>query len=991
MLVFSVGGDMSDILKTQEIYTLVNPDWFRAAGLSKGLDHDRQHLGILLNAGNTLSIRQIDAGFTGTLRLRLLNNSAGTEKSVSVGKDWVDVSVDYPSVPFIDTPYVQGNPKIEFKYPPDAKRLPVIRWGERSDSFFASWDEQAAEFALLESRKMRILSPAGDKENVRQTGVDTLMLHYDGVVELYESLCGVSFEPEHPTDANVRNRFFMKADEQGAGGAYYGGAWFANSEPRLYTWVTNLRTDWGSLHEIGHGFQGSFLSSSAVSLSEVWNNIYAATYQDITLGDDKYKYGWLYGNTPKLVAGVTAAIEAGTPLNAWSLSQKLYFMMLMKYKGGSDGFMQFNQAYRMLANTLPKPPIAPVIEMLAAAYADKGSVDVMPFVKLVGGDVAVTQQDLNVFSHAKALYPVYKLVSEENLQSVMSTLSLDTSLRLVDSVELKQTNLVGDVNLHFAIDDFIEIYGESLTLMEGPRVAGVFTIDEPDMVLENLPIGVYTLRVPTGFDRKYAVDTYYLPVSEGTSELALTYTQKQGSNIVTQQLMLLGLGDYHFGTVTVDACAEQVIVDVSKSPHSYFKGELYASIELLDEAGSRVFFRDVFGDDTRLTHDEVPCKSGYSIVVYHAEPGRLRVAPVAPGVVLNTKTNAFLITEMGLKNAAAPNYDPSENLRARIAEAAAVMRQNLPLLSAPHAERKDDMLLAVNVFTEPERSILMTEYAGLMPHNNTRPGPGIGNLFDVEMRGLGNWLYFKARIDLVRSEIRIEVMRGEPHAYFKDTYAYVCFRNESGQELFAYDFVGTAKSTSLVRTIALTPYGGEQMYTHNEEHGARAVVVNQLQGNTLQLAGNSVQTLIRNGDALDNDAGSEILVTPTVRGNFLDWVLMGALDVRVAQLNINLVDNVLKVVVDPVVPSQLVTGTFISIHVEDKFGQVVFSVNLKGNQRAEAVDKTFALQKGYTINVTHLEPGRSILVNTETKAEQSMDGVKATYRTIPRGLLAVTD
>ncbi|MCC3263243.1 enhancin, partial [Paenibacillus polymyxa] len=87
-------------------------------------------------------VRQTNAAFTGKLTLRLLNDDSKTEAEFSVGASWVEAQVNAVSVPFIDTPYGQGEPALEFEYPDTAKALPVYRRGENEAAFFARWDER---------------------------------------------------------------------------------------------------------------------------------------------------------------------------------------------------------------------------------------------------------------------------------------------------------------------------------------------------------------------------------------------------------------------------------------------------------------------------------------------------------------------------------------------------------------------------------------------------------------------------------------------------------------------------------------------------------------------------------------------------------------------------------------------------------------------------------------------------------------------------------
>lgn len=155
---------MPTITKSKSIYTLPRPVWLDAAGMSKGIGHDRQHLGIILAAGQVVRVRQTNAAFTTKLKLRLLNDDNKTEVEFSIGNAWVEASVNAVSVPFIDTPYVEGTPVLEFEYPDASKPLPVYRKGENETTFFARWDAQDAEFALVDSEYANILVPKNQQK-----------------------------------------------------------------------------------------------------------------------------------------------------------------------------------------------------------------------------------------------------------------------------------------------------------------------------------------------------------------------------------------------------------------------------------------------------------------------------------------------------------------------------------------------------------------------------------------------------------------------------------------------------------------------------------------------------------------------------------------------------------------------------------------------------------------------------------------------------------
>lgn len=161
---------MPTITQSKSLYTLPRPEWLDAAGMSKGIGHDRQHLGIILPAGQVLRVRQTNTAFTAKLKLRLLNDDNKTEAEFNVGSEWVEARVNAVSVPFIDTPYVAGAPAVEFDSPETAKALPVYRKGENEAAFFARWDAQDAEFSLVDSEYATLLVPKVSKNDLKSLG-----------------------------------------------------------------------------------------------------------------------------------------------------------------------------------------------------------------------------------------------------------------------------------------------------------------------------------------------------------------------------------------------------------------------------------------------------------------------------------------------------------------------------------------------------------------------------------------------------------------------------------------------------------------------------------------------------------------------------------------------------------------------------------------------------------------------------------------------------
>lgn len=240
---------MKKITKSKSIYTLTKPVWRDSAGLNKGLYHDKQHLGIILAAGEVLKIRQTNNKFNSWLSGHLLTDDSKTEQRFSLGTDWIEISSYTDSVPFIDTPYIDGSPQVTFEYAIDSKILPVLGEGENEEDFFQSWESQDAEYGLLEGEFNRLLVPRIDRYELKKAGPTELFAYYRRIFNLYNSLAGLSFDPWPITDRNSKNRYFMKADKNGVGVGYYGQFWTAESSSSMRSfWLTPEDNNWGSLH-----------------------------------------------------------------------------------------------------------------------------------------------------------------------------------------------------------------------------------------------------------------------------------------------------------------------------------------------------------------------------------------------------------------------------------------------------------------------------------------------------------------------------------------------------------------------------------------------------------------------------------------------------------------------------------------------------------------------------------------------------------------------
>ncbi len=152
-----------------------------------------------------------------------------------------------------------------------------------------------------------MLVPQADKATLRTLpgGLAALTAYYDNVVSTYNALCGWDSIPNLPRISTSDNLFFIKRRCGGSGGAYYGPLWAASTGASMAAdWFDSLRTNWIPLETLGHAYLGTFMAAGSVSFLEVWNKLYAASWQDITLGAEVHTDGWLYQGEAALFSGV---------------------------------------------------------------------------------------------------------------------------------------------------------------------------------------------------------------------------------------------------------------------------------------------------------------------------------------------------------------------------------------------------------------------------------------------------------------------------------------------------------------------------------------------------------------------------------------------------------------------------------------------------------------------------------------------------------------
>ncbi|EJJ3932095.1 hypothetical protein NI487_004153 [Salmonella enterica] len=347
--------------------------------------------------------------------------------------------------------------------------------------------------------------------------------------------------------------------------------------------------------------------------------------------------------------------------------------------------------------------------------------------------------------------------------------------------------------------------------------------------IKGLPVGAYTLRVPTGRNKKYTTTNHYIIVREGISQTEIVLTQKQHSSVTSQLITFYGLNESKVATVDINQDGNILIVDViNKKPH-YMIPVKYAQIIISDRNGNELLNKIITGVDTPLSHDELDLSLCHTIELYHKEPGRLKVTPASETLLdKKSKTNILEVTQYGLKNEVY-GHDPQAWLRSHIDVVANTLRKNPVVINAEYSELKDDIYMAIDMYSSPEREELLLKYNDYLSKNNSAPGELLGSFFEISMKGINDRTFLSIDLDLNNKNIVVNLSSGTAHSGFNRTYASLKYINEYGDEVLNLDIIGSVRQTAQKWEFPISGYGKERIYLQHEEPKNRLVINNETQ------------------------------------------------------------------------------------------------------------------------------------------------------------------
>lgn len=705
---------------SKEIFNIPEPTWIFNSGMSKGKNHDRQDLGFILSENTELRVRQTNAHFKNKLKLRLLGNDKKNEKSIEVGSNWVSIRADEPLVPFIDTPYGEESAQIEYEVVTSEgmKALPVYEYHGDETMFFSMWDTEDADYALIQGVDFQLLMPKLDKELVRNLkdfpSIDALIEYHHGIFTLFNGIAG--FDGSAPENQNGANRYFLKADDSGAGAAYYGGDWTANSEPTTDMWLKEL--SWATLHEIAHGYQAGF-DGQDMYTGEVSNNLFGVQYQYEKYGKKADDIGWLFNLGKKEEVEnklYDKLIRDGDTYHDVDVREQLILLTMFKQKAGNDSFTKIYQEYRKMANqsdfkdweyTLPN--------LMNRIYSENSKQDFSAALKKRGLYLDEFQAEKNRVAGYPAVASLADVVSENELvrarQLIDPNYLINSNFELVTNEEIASLGLAGDLTIEILPSDLSNFEGLTVELKDGATIIASQPVQQK-MTFKNIPNGVYHLEFSGEQMKYYLPSENYVYVKETQNHVTLSLIKAEISKLADEDLIFYGFSDQWSGSLRTNLNSREATLTLNiPKPHYLFKDELYVKVTIKSQDGKIRYEKSINGDiPERFTDDHLLLEIGDSIEIYHAE-ARNRLKGPENLIDRGQDTNHWLVTEHGLKHLGL-NNNPEKDLMKKIEKLgnSLVKAEGIKPMSWERSMAKKQLWTAIQSLSPKDTEHYMSQY-----------------------------------------------------------------------------------------------------------------------------------------------------------------------------------------------------------------------------------------------------------------------------------------
>nr|ANS70948.1 viral expression factor 1 [Lymantria dispar multiple nucleopolyhedrovirus] len=722
---------MNSVTVTLNVLPVELPAYLDVSETALALHHSRVPLGYVCNETTIITVRS-----TAACELWFLNNNRNQELSFVINSDESStLTHNRVYVPFVNR--IVGGDAGGFTIVCTIENyltvLPHYTHNNTNETSFKNEVRASDEttcYAFLELEHALLLVPPADRDELLALNLMSINNFYTTIVNTFDNLIGlINNASSSSFDNNFNKKFFCKADVNGAGVAYYGRNWTAQTSSSMTRYLQPRTTNWMVFHEIAHAYDFQFVGNTP-SLGEVWNNILADRYQyDFMTYEERQREASVYenGNRERVELDITNLISNGTVYNYWSFYQKLIvFTWMMDTPQGRRVMNRINRQFRQIKVTEPNPRYMTIFDW----WVLLSDVDFVPFLKLmqiplVSCRILPNNHVVDSFLYADSLvrskriyYPVRELVRNFDVITNSYGLVVDSNYSLILPTEI---NVRTSFIIQCVIDDRQQITAQTFHIYDGTHLMLQLQINESNqLVVNNLPVGVYTIVAPRGRNRRYKLyfdaphsiaglhEHLYL-IANDTGEPKRLIYEPMTSSPAGDCIMghVLGINNMYRAKVIINFKLQTLYVHSYNQVYNQGYGTgRYFQINISED--SEIFFNHTFGGTQNVVGTlSSNFRKNNTVYTYHPQ-GNIRMNFMNVLVGLN---NTILLSEIWHDNINLPTR--IEAITTRINECVAYLYANASRLIPFENPIKDELYMSIQSL--PDKDYYMKLYEPFLP------------------------------------------------------------------------------------------------------------------------------------------------------------------------------------------------------------------------------------------------------------------------------------
>lgn len=681
------------------IYTLPNVDNLSAIKVNRCHTGDRQILGVFMPAGSEIKVKP--TSLDSDLNLQMLSNYNNKISFATVKEGNLDFTTiknvatdgECDSVPFaVSAIQAKGEAinkayKMVISYNSSVLPLDYYLYKDNEAKFFENWEASQNSLAVVDCEAMTVLVPVTDKNRISKFvapnnnaligNLDDSLGYFIKVTNKMDEMIGLSLNPNKATDQNVKVKYFAKSNGNASGNAYYAGNHIGVCGASIAAIFTY---GWGTLHEIGHGYQGYLGQGSGggfnMCLNETGNNI-LAHYVQIDKSIYKANGDWM-GTKQNVEESRNQARLSGKQIfnNAdgtyTNVGEKLYCIVnLFDAFEGANTYSKLFSFYRSFVsvNGTTKNNVP---EIYAKFFAETYNANIVPYLTAWGLPISDSVKQEIYAKKLKTFSILKDAVSDEKLAEIKQAENLNLSYAPVDDNLFKKYQVKSSLKITIEIDNFSKIQNKNLAVVHNGKIVKVVKITSKEIELADLTAGNFWLKFPTDFD--YECKACCISLTEGENSVTCSYKNYDYSFYHPTKIWIHGYYKTIGYVLTLSENNLKATIEYNGSnlgnQTDYWKNnpdEVFCSVTIynadktqeIDKA--EVKGSQYFSDLTRESPN-VDLQYGYKIVIYTNAPQYVDVDSVITGQTISAykttdKTIEFEVCEQGLKLINVADFD----------------------------------------------------------------------------------------------------------------------------------------------------------------------------------------------------------------------------------------------------------------------------------------------------------------------------------------------